>query len=156
MGKDFKEFILRGNVVDLAVGVIIGAAFGKIVTSLVNDLLMPPIGLIFGKVDFTSLFVNLGPQTFATLKDAKAAGAPVIAYGLFINTVIDFLIVGFVIFLVIREINKLKGPAEPPAPTTRECPYCTSAISLKARKCPQCTADLVTPGGPAAAGATVP
>src|SRR6266566_2365555 len=94
--KEFKQFAMRGNVIDLAVGVIIGAAFGKIVTSLVNDLLMPPIGLIFGKVDFTNLFVSLGSQTFATLKDAKAAGAPVIAYGVFINTVIDFLIVGFV------------------------------------------------------------
>ena len=150
MLAEFKKFIMRGNVIDLAVGVIIGAAFGKIVTSLVSDILMPPIGLVFGKVDFTNLFVNLGPQTFATLKDAKAAGAPVIAYGVFINTVIDFLIVGFVIFLLIREINKLRGPAEPPAPATRECPFCASAISLKARKCPQCTADL----GTAAAGAT--
>jgi large conductance mechanosensitive channel len=139
---EFRKFIMRGNVIDLAVAVIIGAAFGKIVTSLVNDVLMPPIGLILGKVDFANLFINLGSQPFATLKDAKAAGAPVIAYGLFINSIVDFVIVAFVIFLVVREVNRFQSPPAAPAPTTRECPYCASAISLKARKCPQCTSDL--------------
>ena len=148
MLSEFKKFVIRGNVIDLAVAVVIGAAFGKIVASFVSDVLMPPIGLVLGKVDFSNLFINLGSQPFTTLKDAKAAGAPVIAYGLFINTVIDFVIVAFVIFLIIREVNRVKAPPEPPAPTTRECPYCASAISLKARKCPQCTADLVTAAAP--------
>ena len=146
---EFKKFIMRGNVLDLAVGVMIGAAFGKIIASLVSDVLMPPVGLVLGKVDFSNLFVNLSSQPFASLKDAKAAGAPVIAYGLFLNNVIDFLIVAFVIFLIVREVNRVRAPAAPPAPTTRECPYCASAISVKARKCPQCTADL--PGTPAVA-----
>src|SRR5262245_41959491 len=135
MLSEFKKFVMRGNVIDLAVGVVIGAAFGKIVTSLVNDVLMPHIGLVLGKADFTNLFLNLSSQPFATLKDAKAACAPVIAYGAFVNTVIDFLIVAFVIFLVIRQVNKMTAPAAVPAPTTRECPYCASAISLKAKKC---------------------
>ena len=140
MLSEFKKFVIRGNVIDLAVAVVIGAAFGKIITSFVSDVLMPPIGLVLGKVDFSNLFINLGSQPFATLKDAKAAGAPVIAYGLFINTVIDFVIVAFVIFLIVREVNRVRSPATPP---TRECPLCASAISLKARKCPECTADLV-------------
>ena len=141
MLAEFKKFVLRGNVLDLAIGVIIGAAFGKIVTSLVNDVLMPPIGLVLGRVDFTSLFVNLGPQPFASLKDAKATGAPVIAYGVFINNIIDFLIVAFVIFLIIRQVNRLMPPAEPPV-TTKDCPQCASKIPVKARKCPQCTSEL--------------
>ena len=141
MLAEFKKFVLQGNVLDLAIGAVIGATFGKIVTSLVNDVLMPPIGLVLGRVDFTSLFINLGPQPFASLKDAKAAGAPVIAYGIFINNIIDFLIVAFVIFLIIRQVNKLMPPAEPPA-TTKDCPQCASKIPVKARKCPQCTSEL--------------
>src|SRR5688500_9249552 len=126
MLAEFKTFVIRGNVLDLAIAVVIGAAFGKIVTSLVNDVLMPPIGLVLGQVDFTNLFVNLGQQPFASLKDAKAAGAPVIAYGVFINSIIDFLIVAFVIFLIVREVNKRRPSAEP-APT-KDCPHCASKI----------------------------
>lgn len=137
---EFKKFVIRGNVLDLAIGVVIGAAFGKIVTSLVNDVLMPPIGLVLGKVDFTNLYINLGQQPFASLKDAKAAGAPVIAYGAFINTIIDFLIVAFVIFLIIREVNRLRPPAD--VPITKDCPHCASKIPARARKCPLCTSEL--------------
>ena len=141
MLAEFKKFVIRGNVLDLAIGVVIGAAFGKIVTSLVSDILMPPIGLVLGKVDFANLFVNLGAQPFASLKDAKAAGAPVIAYGAFINTILDFLIVAFVIFLIIREVNKLRPPAEAPA-ITKDCPHCASKIPVPARRCPHCTSEL--------------
>lgn len=141
MLKEFKEFIARGNVVDLAVAVIIGAAFGKIVTSLVNDLVMPPIGLALGGIDFSNLFVNLSNVPYKTLAEAKAAGAATINYGAFINTVLDFLIVAFVIFLAVKTINRLKR--EPPAdPTTKECPECASEISIKARRCPNCTSTL--------------
>ena len=142
MLKEFKEFVARANVIDLAVAVIIGAAFGKIVTSLVEGLIMPPIGLLLGKVDFSSLFLNLSGQQFSSLAEAKKAGAAVISYGVFINTVIDFLIVAFVIFLLVRQINKLERPKAAPAPSTKECPYCLSGIPLKAVRCPQCTSDL--------------
>ena len=143
MLKEFKEFAMRGNVLDMAIGIIIGAAFGKIITSLVNDILMPPIGLVLGKVDFSSMFINLSGQQFATLADAKKAGAVVISYGAFINTVIDFLIVAFVIFLLVRQINKMQKPkAAPEAPPTKECQYCLSTIPLKATRCPQCTSEL--------------
>jgi large conductance mechanosensitive channel len=144
MLKEFKEFAMRGNVIDMAVGIIIGAAFGKIVTSLVNDVLMPPIGLLLGNVNFTNLFIDLSGQSHATLAEAKAAGAATINYGMFINTVIDFIIVAFVIFMLIRQINRLKRePAAPPAaPTTRDCPYCFSVISIKATRCPHCTAQV--------------
>jgi large conductance mechanosensitive channel len=144
MLKEFKEFALRGNVIDLAIGVIIGAAFGKIVSSLVNDILMPPIGLILGKVDFTNLFLSLNGQQYASLAAAQAAGAPTLNYGLFINNVIDFVIVAFVIFLLIRQINKLTVKKEVPAaePTTRECPYCLTQISVKASRCPNCTSEV--------------
>ena len=144
MLNEFKTFILRGNVLDLAVAVIIGAAFGKIVTSLVNDLLMPPIGLILGNVNFKNLFVNLGRTPYATLADAQAAGAPTLNYGMFLNTVIDFLIVAMVIFLVIRAVNKIprRQAAPPAAPTTKECPYCRSSIALLASRCPHCTSEL--------------
>jgi len=142
MFKEFKEFAMRGNVLDMAVGIIIGAAFGKIVTSLVNDVLMPPFGLILGKVDFSSLFLNISGTSYPSLAAAKAAGAATINYGMFINNVIDFLIVAFVIFLLVRQVNRWNTPAPSGAPTTKECPYCVSAIPLKATRCPQCTSEL--------------
>ena len=144
MFKEFKEFALRGNVIDLAIGVIIGAAFGKIVTSFVNDILMPPIGLLLGNVDFSNLFINLSGQPYGSLEEAQAAGAATINYGLFINTVLDFIIVAFVIFLLVRQVNRMRREREaPPAePTTRECPYCLSTVPLKATRCPHCTSEL--------------
>ncbi len=143
MFKEFKEFAMRGSMIDLAVGIIIGAAFGKIVTSLVNDILMPPIGLLLGRVDFSNLFIDLSGNNYLTLAEAKEAGAATINYGLFLNTVIDFIIVAFVIFLLIRQINHFKRQQEvPAAPDTKECPYCITVIPVKATKCPNCTADL--------------
>jgi large conductance mechanosensitive channel len=151
MLKDFKAFITRGNVVDLAVGIIIGIAFGAIVTSFVNDVIMPPIGLGLGKIDFANLMIVLkesatNPGPYASLAAAKAAGATVIAYGAFINTIINFLIVAAVVFfLVVRPLAKLYAPkkaAAPAAPTTKECPYCYSAIPIKATRCPNCTSEL--------------
>jgi large conductance mechanosensitive channel len=148
MFKEFKEFAMRGNVLDMAVGIIIGAAFGTIVTSLVSDIIMPPIGLLLGNVDFANLFITLkqgataGP--YATLADAQAASAVTINYGLFINKIISFLIVAFSVFLLIKGMNKLKRQEEaPPAePTTKECPYCYSTISIKATRCAHCTAQI--------------
>lgn len=144
MLKEFKEFVMKGNVLDLAVAVIIGAAFGAIITSLVGDVIMPPIGLVLGKVDFKDLFIPLNGQTYATLAEAKTASAPVIAYGQFLNTVINFLIVAFVIFLLIRQANRLQRPAAaaPAPPSTKDCPFCYSAIPIKAKRCPQCTSQL--------------
>ena len=142
MFKEFKAFIMRGNVVDLAVGVIIGAAFGAVVTSLVKDIIMPPIGMLLGGVDFTNLFVSLNGQAYKSLADAQAAGAPTINYGLFINTVIDFLIVAFVIFLVVRQANKLKAQPAPAAPNTKDCGFCYTSIPLKATRCPNCTSQV--------------
>jgi len=142
MWKEFKDFIMRGNVVDLAVAVIIGGAFGKIITSLVNDIIMPPIGLLLGGVDFANLFVDLSGMGYTSLADAQAAGAPTINYGLFINAILDFVIVALVIFLVIKAINKLKKPAPVVAPSTKECPRCLSTIPLQATRCPHCTSDL--------------
>lgn len=144
MFREFREFAMRGNVVDLAVGISIGAAFGKIVTSLVNDIVMPPIGLLLGRVDFSNLFINLSGQSVASLVEAKATGAPTINYGVFLNTVIDFVIVAFAIFLLVRFINRLSRQSEvtPEAPTTRECPFCLSSIPLRATRCPQCTSTL--------------
>src|SRR5438128_528001 len=131
MLKEFKDFVMRGNVLDLAIAVIIGAAFGAIVTSMVNDLLMPPLGLALGKVDFKDLFISLNGQSYPSLAVAKAAGAPVIAYGQFINTVINFLVIAFVIFLMIKQANRFKAPAPAPvAPATKECPYCASVIPI--------------------------
>jgi large conductance mechanosensitive channel len=146
MLKEFKEFAMRGNVLDMAIGIIIGAAFGKIITSLVGDVLMPPIGLLLGKLDFSNLFINLSGQHFASLTDAKTAGVATINYGIFFNTIIDFVIVAFVIFLLIRQVNKLKRQPEPaPAvPTTKECPFCLSVIPIKATRCPHCTSELKT------------
>jgi len=142
MWKEFKDFLARGNVLDLAVGIIIGLAFGKIVSSLVNDIIMPPIGLLLGKVDFNNLFINLSGKPYATLAAAKEAGAATINYGLFINTIIEFLIVALVVFLLVRQINKLMKPAAPPAPPTKDCPYCYSAVPIKATRCPNCTSQL--------------
>lgn len=144
MWKEFKEFILRGNVVDMAVGIMIGAAFGRIVSSLVNDILMPPIGFLLGKVDFSNLFISLSGH-YKTLAEAQAAGAPTINYGIFLNTVLDFLIIAAVVFfLIVRPMNRLRKVKEvaPAAPTTKECPYCYSTIPIKARRCPYCTSDL--------------
>jgi large conductance mechanosensitive channel len=141
MLKEFKAFVLRGNVLDLAVAVIIGGAFGKIITSLVSDVLMPPIGLLVGKVDFSSLYVNLSGETYATLAEAQKAGAPIIKYGMFINAAIDFVIVAFVIFLMVRAANRLPLK-KTEAPTTKECPFCLSVIPIKAIRCAHCTAEL--------------
>jgi len=148
MFKEFKEFALKGNVVDMAVGIIIGAAFGTIVNSLVADIIMPPIGLILGKVDFSSLFMVLkegkviGP--YESLATAKAAGAVTVNYGAFINTIVSFLIVAFAVFLLIRNINRLREEKEAPpaAPTTKECPFCFSVIPLKATRCAHCTSEI--------------
>jgi large conductance mechanosensitive channel len=144
MWREFREFAMRGNVVDLAVGIIIGAAFGKIITSLVNDMIMPPIGLVLGRVDFSNLFINLSGRSYASLAEAKAAGAPTINYGVFLNNVIDFVIVAFAIFLLVRFINRLSRQPQPApaAPTTKECPFCVSSIPIKATRCPQCTSIL--------------
>lgn len=144
MFKEFRQFVARGNVVDLAVAVIMGTAFGAIVNSMVTDILMPPVGLILGKVDFSNLFLNLSRTGQATLKDAKAAGAVTVNYGLFLNTVINFLIVSFFIFIVVKEVNKFKpAPETPPAgPVTKDCPLCLSQIPLKAKRCAHCCADI--------------
>ena len=143
MLKEFKEFAMRGNVVDLAVGVIIGAAFGKIVSSLVEDVLMPPIGRLLGRVDFSGLFINLGDKTYETLTAAKAAGAPTLNYGIFLNTIINFLIVAFCVFLVVKQINRLAAkPAQAAAPTSKDCPQCAMAIPLAAKRCGHCTTQL--------------
>lgn len=142
MWEAFKKFALKGNVIDLAIGVIIGAAFGKITTSLVNDVIMPPLGMIIGKVDFSSLYINLSGKTYASLAEAKTAGAPVIAYGLFLNNVLDFLIVAWVVFLVLQAVERLKRKKPTEAPTTRDCPYCATKIPVKAVRCPACTSEL--------------
>ena len=142
MLKEFREFAARGNVVDLAVGVIIGAAFGKIVTSLVNDIVMPPVGMLLGQIDFKNFFVALNRQTYASLAEAQKAAAPTLNYGQFINTVFEFLIVAFVVFLLVRQINRLKKPA-PVDVTIKDCPRCLSKIPAAATRCAHCTSDLV-------------
>lgn len=143
MLKDFKAFVMRGNVMDMAVGIIIGAAFGKIVTSLVNDVIMPPIGLILGHVDFGSLFLDLSGKGYDTLKAAQDAGAPTLNYGVFINTLINFLIVAFAVFAMIKVVERMRKKEEPPAPpATKECPHCLSAVPVKASKCAFCTSEL--------------
>jgi large conductance mechanosensitive channel len=143
MLKEFKEFAMKGNVVDMAIGIIIGGAFGKIISSLVSDVLMPPIGMLLGGVDFSSLFVSLSGGAFESLAKAKEAGAPTINYGLFIGTIIDFVIIAFVIFMLVKQMNRLKpAPAPAPPPATKDCPLCLSAIPLKATRCAHCTAEL--------------
>ena len=142
MLKEFKTFIIRGNVLDLAVGIVIGAAFGAVVTSFVNDLLMPPIGLLFGKVNFADLFVNLSSSPVASVAEAKAKGVPTLNYGLFLNTLINFTIVAFAIFLIVKQVNRLRGPAAPAPASTRECPFCLSQIPLKATRCAHCTSTV--------------
>lgn len=146
MLNEFKEFIARGNVIDLAVGVIIGGAFGKIVTSLTEDILLPPVGMALGKIDFSSLFLSLNGQTYPSVEVARTAGAPVVAWGLFLNNLVNFLIVAFCIFLLVKAINRLhrkkEGAPETPAPAMRECPDCLSSVPVKARRCSHCTSAL--------------
>lgn len=141
MLEEFKKFVMRGSVVDLAVGVIIGGAFGKIVSSLVGDVLMPPVGLLLGRVDFADLFINLSGKPYESLAAAKEAGAATINYGVFINTIIEFIIVAFVLFLIIKQVNRMQ-PAKKEAPTTKECPFCFTAIPIAAKRCPNCTSQL--------------
>jgi large conductance mechanosensitive channel len=143
MLKEFKDFVMRGSVLDLAVGVIIGASFGKIVASLVDDVLMPPIGRALGHVDFSNLFINLSDKSYETLATAKAAGAPTLNYGLFLNTVINFLIVAFCVFIVVRIVTRwIAKPAAPAASTTKECPQCAMTIPIQAKRCGHCTVQL--------------
>jgi large conductance mechanosensitive channel len=144
MLKEFKEFAMRGNVLDMAIGIVIGGAFGKIVSSFVKDILMPPVGLLLGGVDFSNLYINLSGGEFESLEKAQEAGAATINYGLFVNTALDFVIIAFAIFLLVKQVNRLKKQPEPaPAePTTKSCPFCVSEIAIKAKRCPHCTADL--------------
>jgi large conductance mechanosensitive channel len=139
MLKEFREFAMRGNVLDMAIGVIIGGAFGKIISSLVSDVLMPPIGKLLGNVDFTGLFLNLSGTPQPSLAAAKAAGTPTLNYGVFLQSVFDFLIIAFVIFMLVKQINRFKTPAPAGAPTTKDCPLCLSTIPIKATKCAHCT-----------------
>lgn len=142
MFKEFKEFAIKGNVLDLAIGVVIGGAFGKIVSSFVGDIMMPPIGLVLGKVDFSNLYLNLSGGSFVSLADAKKSGAATLNYGLFINQVIDFTIVAFAIFLLVKGINRMKRAEAPASATTKACPFCVSPIALTAKRCPCCTSEL--------------
>jgi large conductance mechanosensitive channel len=141
MINEFKQFIMRGNVVDLAVGVVIGAAFGKIVTSFVEDILMPPIGMALGNVDFSSLFISLSGKDFPSVAAAKAAGAATLNYGIFLNNILNFVIIAFAIFILIKQINRMQQPA-PASPSTKDCPFCLSAVPLGASKCAHCTSEL--------------
>lgn len=145
MLAEFKKFVMRGNVVDMAVGIVIGVAFGKIVSSFVGDVLMPPIGLAMGGMDFSGLFINLGSGTFPTLAAAKAAGAPTVNYGVFINTLIDFIIIAFALFMVIQAMNRMKKPEEAKAPNTKYCPECLSDIPLAAKRCKFCASAVSSP-----------
>ncbi len=142
MFKEFKEFAMKGNVLDMAVGIIIGAAFGKIITSFVSDILMPPLGVLLGNTDFSELFITLSGGDFPSIAAAKEAGAATLNYGLFINTIIDFLIVAFAIFLLIRQVNRYKRQPAPAAPDTKICPFCSSSIPIAATRCPFCTSQL--------------
>ena len=142
MLKEFKEFAMKGNVFDMAIGIIIGAAFGKIVTSFVSDILMPPLGKLLGNMDFSGLFINLSDQQYPSIAAAKEAGAATLNYGIFINTVIDFILVAFAVFLLVRQVNKMKRQPPPADPTTKPCPFCISLIPIKASRCPNCTSEL--------------
>jgi large conductance mechanosensitive channel len=142
MLKEFKEFAMRGSVLDMAIGIVIGAAFGKIIASLVDDIIMPPIGLALGNVDFANLFLNISGKEYPSLAAAKAAGAATINYGVFFNTILSFLIIAFVIFLLIRQVNAMQRPKVAPAPATKDCPHCFSSIAIKATRCPHCTSEL--------------
>lgn len=142
MWKEFKEFALKGSLIDMTVGIILGAATSTLVKSLINDVIMPPIGMLLGKVDFSNLFINLSRTHYASLTEAKAAGAPTINYGVFLNEVLNFLVVSFVLFLIIRQINRFRRKKEATAPATKECPYCLSQIPSKATRCPHCTSQL--------------
>lgn len=142
MWKEFKEFAMRGSVLDLAIGIIIGGAFGKIISSFVTDILMPPLGLILGRVNFSDLYINLSGGSYASLEEAKKAGVATINYGMFIQNVVDFLIIAFVIFLMVRQINRMRKGKEPETPVNKECPYCASNIPIKAIRCPNCTSEL--------------
>lgn len=142
MFKEFKEFAIKGSVLDLAIGVIIGGAFGKIVTSLVNDVIMPPIGVLIGKVDFSNLFIDLSGQHHNSVAEAKTAGAATLNIGIFMNNVIDFMIVAFVVFLLVRQVNRFRSTSPAPVPNTKDCPFCASTIPLKASRCPACTSQL--------------
>ncbi|MGN6716022.1 MAG: large conductance mechanosensitive channel protein MscL [Candidatus Binatia bacterium] len=142
MIEEFKQFMRRGNVVDLAVAVVIGAALGKIVTSFFDDFLMPPIGLALGKVDFSNLFINLSGKEYPSVAAAKAAGAATLNYGIFINTILNFIIIAFAVFLVVSQINRMQTPAPAPAAATKDCPYCLTPIPLKAVKCAHCTSEI--------------
>ncbi|HTP64256.1 MAG TPA: large-conductance mechanosensitive channel protein MscL [Geobacteraceae bacterium] len=142
MLKEFKEFAIRGNVMDLAVGIVIGAAFGKIVTSFVSDILMPPFGLLIGKMDFNNLFINLSGGSYTTLAEAKKAGAVTINYGIFLNATVDFIVVAFAVFLVVRQVNRMRREPPPALPTDKECAFCCTAIPVKAVRCPHCTSEL--------------
>ena len=142
MLKEFKEFAMKGNVLDMAIGIIMGTAFGAIVKSLVDDIIMPPIGRLLGNINFADLFINLSGKAYPSLKAAKDAGAATMNYGLFLNTVINFIIVAFVMFLLVRQINRMKKEPAPAAPTTKECKYCLSTIPVKATRCPNCTSQL--------------
>ena len=144
MLKEFKEFAMRGNVMDMAVGIIVGAAFGKIVSSFVEDVMMPPIGRLVGRIDFSSLFINLGDKSYSSLAAARAESAPTLNYGLFLNSIVNFLIVAFCVFLVVQQVNRwTKKPAPAATPTTKECPQCAMSIPLAAKRCGHCTAQLV-------------
>jgi large conductance mechanosensitive channel len=142
MLEEFRQFIRRGNVVDLAVAVVIGAAFGKIVTSFVDDILMPPIGVALGNVDFSNLFINLSGKEYASVAAAKAAGAATLNYGIFINSILNFIIIAFAVFLLVRQINRMQTPAPAPAAATKDCPYCLTPVPVKAVKCAHCTSEI--------------
>jgi large conductance mechanosensitive channel len=149
MWKEFRDFAIKGNILDLAIGVIIGGAFGKVTSSLVNDILMPPIGMLLGRVDFSNIYIPLNGQRYANLAAARAAGAPTLNIGLFVNTLLDFLIMAFAVFIIVREINAVRKRLDKKekAPTTRECPYCVSKVPVKATRCPQCTSMIAAEAG---------